>query len=196
MIARSLEGLPKNARNAILVEPMWALFGVVIMYYAPLYMIGVGLSSAQVGLLGSIMLAFSFVFQTLAATITNRLGRKRTSLIWDLVSWTLPMLIWAFAHDFAAFLLAAILNASVRIVSVSWSLLVIEDVCKKYACACTVNSGWPGFNTHGSSAITTTKASHPRQRGRCRARSACPRTVPHRICRHASFEQSGFHAKE
>ena len=61
MIARSLEGLPKNARNAILVEPMWALFGVVIMYYAPLYMTGVGLSSAEVGLLGSIMLAFSFV---------------------------------------------------------------------------------------------------------------------------------------
>ena len=128
MIARSLEGLPKNARNAILVEPMWALFGVVIMYYAPLYMTGVGLSSAEVGLLGSIMLAFSFVFQTLAATITNRLGRKRTSLIWDLVSWTVPMLIWAFAQDFAAFLLAAVLNASVRIVSVSWSLLVIEDV--------------------------------------------------------------------
>lgn len=124
----SLAGLPKNARNAILVEPMWAIFGMVILYYAPLYMTNIGISSAQVGLLGSIMLAFSFVFQMLAAPITNRLGRKRTSLIWDIISWTLPMLIWTFARDFTAFLIAAILNSSVRIVSVSWSLLVIEDV--------------------------------------------------------------------
>jgi MFS family permease len=124
----SLAGLPKNARNAILVEPLWAVFGVVIMYYAPLYMTSIGLSSTQVGWIGSIMLAFSFVFQTLAAPITNRMGRKRTSLIWDLISWTLPMLIWTFSQSFAAFAIAAILNSSVRIVSVSWSLLVIEDV--------------------------------------------------------------------
>jgi MFS family permease len=124
----SLAGLPKNARNAILVEPLWAVFGVVILYYAPLYMTSVGLSSVQVGWIGSIMLAFSFVFQTLAAPITNRMGRKRTSLIWDLISWTVPMLIWTFSQSFAAFAIAAILNSSVRIVSVSWSLLVIEDV--------------------------------------------------------------------
>jgi MFS family permease len=124
----SLAGLPKNARNAILVEPLWTVFGVVVLYYAPLYMTSIGLSSVQVGWIGSIMLAFSFVFQTLAAPITNRLGRKRTTLIWDLVSWTLPMLIWAFSQNFAAFVLAAILNSSVRIVSVSWNLLVIEDV--------------------------------------------------------------------
>ncbi len=124
----SLAGLPKNARNAILVEPLWAVFGVVIMYYAPLYMTSIGIRSAQVGWIGSIMLAFSFVFQTLAAPITNRMGRKRTSLIWDLISWTLPMLIWTFSQSFLAFAVAAILNSSVRIVSVSWSLLVIEDV--------------------------------------------------------------------
>jgi MFS family permease len=124
----SLTELPKNARNAILVEPLWAIFGVVILYYAPLYMTSIGLSSLQVGWIGSIMLAFSFVFQTLAAPITNRMGRKRTSLIWDLISWTLPMLIWTFSQSFLAFAIAAILNSSVRIVSVSWNLLVIEDV--------------------------------------------------------------------
>lgn len=127
-IERALEGLPKNARNSILVEPMWLIFGVVVMYYAPLYMTEVGLSSAQVGLVGSIMLAFSFVFQTVAAPITNRLGRKRTTLLWDLVGWTLPMLVWAFSQNFAMFAIAAILNATGKIVNVSWNLLVIEDV--------------------------------------------------------------------
>ena len=94
----SLEGLPRNARNAIMLEPLWAVFGVVILYYAPLYMAGIGLSSTQIGLVGSISLACSFVFQTLAAPITNRMGRKRTTLVWDLISWTIPMLIWAFSQ--------------------------------------------------------------------------------------------------
>ncbi|AWN24710.1 MFS transporter [Deinococcus irradiatisoli] len=107
---------------------MWGIFGVVVMYYAPLYMSGVGLSSAQIGLLGSFTLACSFAFQLLAASITNRLGRRRTTLIWDLISWTLPMFIWATAHSLAAFLVAAFLSASGRIVAVSWSLLLIEDV--------------------------------------------------------------------
>jgi hypothetical protein len=29
--------------------------------------------------------------------VTDRLGRRRTSLIFDLLSWSLPTLIWAFA---------------------------------------------------------------------------------------------------
>ncbi|MFC4452442.1 MFS transporter [Deinococcus sonorensis] len=124
----SLSGLPRNARNCILLEPLWAVFGVVVIYYAPLYMRGVGLSSTQIGLLGSITVACSFVFQALAAPITNRMGRRRTSLLWDLVSWTVPMVVWGLAHSFVAFLIAAALSASNRIVAVSWSLLVIEDV--------------------------------------------------------------------
>lgn len=127
-IEDALEGLPKNARNSILVEPMWLMFGVVVLYYAPLYMTGVGLSSTQVGLIGSLALACAFVFQMFAATITNRLGRKRTTLLWDLVAWSVPMVIWAISQNFATFVLAAILNASGKIVNVSWNLLVIEDV--------------------------------------------------------------------
>lgn len=100
----------------------------MILYYAPLYMRGVGLSSVQVGALGSLTLAFSLLFQLVAAPITNRFGRKRTTLIGDLISWTAPMLVWAFSRNFETFVLAAVLSASGRIVAVSWSLLVIEDV--------------------------------------------------------------------
>jgi MFS family permease len=125
---RALADLPRNARNLILMEPLWGVFGTVVLYYAPLYMRSVGLTSPQIGLLGSLTLALSFVFQALAAPITNRLGRKRTTLIGDLVSWTIPMFVWATAHSFAAFAVAAALSASGRIVAVSWSLLLIEDV--------------------------------------------------------------------
>ncbi|OLV16015.1 MFS transporter [Deinococcus marmoris] len=128
MQLQALAGLPRNARNAILMEPLWGVFGVVVLYYAPLYMSSVGLSSTQIGLLGSMTLALSFLFQAVAAPITNRVGRKRTTLIGDLISWTVPMFVWAFAQSFAAFALAAVLAASGRIVTVSWSLLLIEDV--------------------------------------------------------------------
>ena len=124
----SLEGLPRNARNSILLEPLWAVFGVVVMYYAPLYMAGVGLTSTEIGVIGSVALLASFGFQLIAAPITNRFGRKRTTLIGDLISWTVPMFVWAFANSFTAFLIAALLAAVGAIVSVSWSLLVIEDV--------------------------------------------------------------------
>ncbi|MFB9991195.1 MFS transporter [Deinococcus oregonensis] len=125
---QALAELPRNARNSILMEPLWAVFGTVVIYYAPLYMRSVGLSSTQIGLLGSVTLALSFLFQAVAAPITNRVGRKRTTLIGDLISWTIPMFVWATAHSFAAFALAAALSASGRIVAVSWSLLLIEDV--------------------------------------------------------------------
>ncbi|WP_295822350.1 MFS transporter [uncultured Deinococcus sp.] len=124
----SLAGLPRNARSAIITEPLWAVFGVVVLYYAPLYMREVGLSSTEIGLVGSITLAVSFVFQILAAPVTNRLGRKRTTLVWDLVSWSVPMFVWAVSDSFAAFVVAGVLSATGRIVTVSWSLLVIEDV--------------------------------------------------------------------
>ena len=125
---RALAGLPRNARNAILLEPLWAVFGTVVLYYAPLYMRSVGLTSPQIGLIGSLTLGLSFLFQAVAAPLTNRVGRKRTTLIGDLISWTIPMIVWATAQSFTAFALAAALSASGRIVSLSWSLLVIEDV--------------------------------------------------------------------
>lgn len=125
---RSLADLPRNARNSILLEPLWAVFGTPLLYYAPLYLRGAGLSSTEIGLLGSLTLAVSFVCQAFAAPITNRLGRKRTTLIGDLVSWTVPMFVWSVAGSFAAFAVAAVLNATGRVVSVSWNLLVIEDV--------------------------------------------------------------------
>jgi MFS family permease len=130
-VTSPLAGLPRNARNSILMEPLWGIFATPLLYYAPLYMSSVGLTSTQIGVLGSLFLALSFVFQAVAGPITNRVGRKRTTLWTDLVSWTLPMFVWAFAQSFAAFAVAAALNATNRIAGVSWSLLTIEDVNPK-----------------------------------------------------------------
>ena len=125
-----LSDLPRNTRNCLVIEPLWALFGGVIFYFAPLYMKDLGLSDIEMGTINSAGLLFSFVFFLLAGPLTNKFGRHRTSLLWDLFSWTTSMLLWAFAQDFVWFLVAVFFNSAVRVTMVSWNLLVTEDAAE------------------------------------------------------------------
>jgi len=110
-----------------MVEPLWALFGGVIFYFAPLYMKELGLTDIEMGLVNSTGFLFSFLFFILAGPFTNKYGRRLTSLLWDCVSWSISMVIWAFAQSFLWFLAAVLFNSAVRVVMVSWNLLLTED---------------------------------------------------------------------
>ncbi|NOV03603.1 MFS transporter [Paenibacillus planticolens] len=123
--------LPDNPRYSIWLEPLWAIPGTIVLFYAPLYMKGAGLSDIQIGILNSVNLYFSFVFQMFAGAVTNKWGRKRTTLLFDLISWSIPMFIWAFSNNFWLFLIAYLLNASSKFVTVAFNLLIIEDVDEK-----------------------------------------------------------------
>ncbi|RAI87270.1 MFS transporter [Paenibacillus pabuli] len=90
-----LQDLPRNPRYSILLEPVWAIPGTIVLFYAPLYMKEAGLSDIEIGLINSVNLYFAFIFQLFAGSITNKLGRKRTTLIFDLIAWSVPMFIWA-----------------------------------------------------------------------------------------------------
>ena len=122
-----LSDLPRNTRHSLVVEPLWALFGGVIFYFAPLYMKELGLTEIEMGLINSAGLLFSFLFFILAGPITNKYGRHLTSLVWDILSWSVSMVIWAFAQNFVWFLVAVLFNSAVRVVMVSWNLLLTED---------------------------------------------------------------------
>jgi MFS transporter, DHA1 family, tetracycline resistance protein len=124
VILRSFQG---NTRTCLLVEPMWGVPFNLYAPYASLYMLELGASETQVGLITSLGLAFQMIFAMASGHITDRLGRKRTSLAFDLASWSIPTLIWAFAQDVRWFVIAAIINASVRVVHTSWTCLMIED---------------------------------------------------------------------
>lgn len=128
---RLLAEYPRNTRNSVIVEPLWALFSGVIVYFAPLYMRELGLSDLEMGLVNSTGLFFSFVFFLLAGPITNKYGRHPTTLIWDLLSWTVSMVLWALAQNFAWFLVAVLFNSAVRVTMVSWNLLTTEDAAEE-----------------------------------------------------------------
>ncbi len=119
--------LPRNTRNSLFVEPLWALFGGVIFYFAPLYMKDLGLTDVEMGLINSAGLFFSFVFFLLAGPLTNKYGRWWTTLIWDCFSWTVCMILWGLAQNFWWFFVAVFFNSGTKITQVSWNLLVSED---------------------------------------------------------------------
>jgi MFS family permease len=123
----SWKSLPRNARTCIPLEPLWSLFGPMVTYFMPLYQRELGMNEVQMGLVNSVNIAAGLLFYSLASPISNKLGRRKTSMAFDFVAWSLSMLIWAFAKSFAWFLVAAVTNAVVRIVIVSWNLLISED---------------------------------------------------------------------
>lgn len=122
-----LKDLTRNSRVCIIVEPMWAVFGGLIFFYAPLYMESIGLTHVQIGLASTATIFMNFLCNLFASSIVNRLGRRRTSLIFDLISWSVPMFIWAVAQNFWHFMAASLINGFVRIVHISWFLLLSED---------------------------------------------------------------------
>lgn len=126
-LVTTLKGLTGNARGAVLTEPLW---GIPFNLYAPyvsIYMLSFGLSDAQIGLIASIGLAGQIFFALISGVITDKLGRKRTTFIFDILAWSVPTLIWAVAQNFTYFVVAALVNSLWRITHNSWSCVLVED---------------------------------------------------------------------
>ncbi|GAB1482971.1 hypothetical protein MASR2M78_17870 [Treponema sp.] len=123
----SLNAFKGNARACILVEPLWGISYNLFLPYASLYMLALGVTEAGIGAMATLSMVLQVFWSFVAGWITDRFGRRRTSLVFDLISWTLPTLLWAFAQDFRWFLAATIFSSCIRVVHISWSCLFIED---------------------------------------------------------------------
>ncbi|MDV3428009.1 MAG: MFS transporter, partial [Bacillota bacterium] len=71
------------------------------------------------------------LFSLLGGVITDKLGRRRTTFIFDMISWSIPCLIWAFSQSFIYFLIAAIVNSVLKVTANSWGCLLVEDAEKE-----------------------------------------------------------------
>lgn len=126
-VVESLRSFKGNARTCILVEPLWGISYNLFVPYTSLYMLALGVDALGIGLIATVTMVLQTLWSLTAGIITDRFGRRRTSLVFDTISWSIPTLLWAFAQDFRWFLAAGIFNAAVRVVHVSWSCLFIED---------------------------------------------------------------------
>lgn len=126
-LVRTLRLLTGNARACVYTEPMWGIPFNLYAAYMSVYMRELGLKDSQIGLIVSVGLFFQIISSMASGVVTDKLGRKRTTLIFDIISWSIPCLIWAVAQNFYYFLAAAIINGMWRMTMNSWTLLMVED---------------------------------------------------------------------
>ena len=123
----TLSGLRGNPRICVYTEPLWAVPYNLYLPYVSVYMLALGLSDAQLGFIASVGLFFQIFLSLASGPVTDKLGRRLTTFIFDIVSWSIPTLIWAFARNFSWFFIAAVFNSVLRITMNSWTLLLVED---------------------------------------------------------------------
>lgn len=124
----TLLGLRGNGRASVYTEPMWGLSMMLVLPYASVFMLALGVRDAQIGLLATISMLSQVVFGLLSGVITDKLGRRMTTAVFDIVAWSIPCLIWAFAQNFWWFLAASIVNGAWQVTQNSWDCLLVEDV--------------------------------------------------------------------
>jgi MFS family permease len=70
------------------------------------------------------------IFAFLGGPITDKLGRRKTTAIFDFTAWSIPCLIWLRAENFWFFLVAALFNGTMKVTQNSWDCLLVEDAEK------------------------------------------------------------------
>ncbi len=123
----TLKHLRGNARGCVLTEPLWGIPFNLYSPYVSIYMLSFGLNDVNIGLITSVGLFFQVFWTLMSGAITDKLGRKRATLIFDTISWSVPTLIWAVARNPTYFFVAAIVNAVWRVTHNSWNCLMVED---------------------------------------------------------------------
>ncbi|WP_227522058.1 MFS transporter [Bacillus solitudinis] len=116
-----------NARACMIVEPMFIIPYSLFMTYASVYMLMLGLNELEIGLITSLGLVAQIFASFISGFFTDRLGRKKALLIFDVLSWSVATLLWAVSQNFWFFLIAAMINSFHKIPHIAWMCLVVED---------------------------------------------------------------------
>lgn len=129
-LLKTLIELRGNPRACIYTEPMWGLSMNLCLPYASVFMLALGMDDLQVGVVASIYMFSQTIFAFLSGAIIDKLGRRKSTMIFDFLSWSLPCLIWAFSQGFWFFAVAALFNGMMKLPTVSWDCLLVEDAPK------------------------------------------------------------------
>ncbi len=119
--------LKGNTRASVICEPLWGIPFVLFNFYLSLYMKELGVTDQQLGYLISIGYVAGVFLSLISGALTDKLGRKRTTLIFDFISWPVTVVIYLISNSFILFAFATLVNSFGRIVGVSWNLMVVED---------------------------------------------------------------------
>ena len=116
-----------NPRTLILMEPLWGIPYNLITPFATLYMYSQGVTDVQIGLILSIAMFVQVFFSFFGGIITDKMGRKFTTMMGDFFGWSVACLIWSISGNFWFFLIAVLFNSFEQINQTAWYCLLIED---------------------------------------------------------------------
>ena len=119
--------LKGNSAVCIAAHPFWAIPYMFYTYYISLYLQEKGISDGELGALMVAGTVAATIFSFFSAPLVDWLGRRRATLIFDLMSSALPPLIYFFTESFFLALIAMVLFNANWIMSVAYYLVMIED---------------------------------------------------------------------
>ncbi|MCL2277667.1 MAG: MFS transporter [Treponema sp.] len=123
--------LKGNTRACVYTEPLWGLSMNLCVPYLSIYMLALGLGESEIGFIAAISSISQILFSFLSGPITDKIGRRWATAVFDVLGWCIPAVIWWRAENFWFFLIAAIINGTNGVTANSWTCLLIEDAEKK-----------------------------------------------------------------
>ena len=130
-LLRTLIDLRGNPRACVYTEPMWGLSMNLCVPYASVFMLSFGMNDIEIGIITSIYMFSQMIFAFISGAVIDKMGRRLSTAVFDFLAWSLPSLIWASSQGFWFFAVAALLNGTMKIPTVSWDCLLIEDAPKE-----------------------------------------------------------------
>lgn len=116
-----------NELPCMLTEPLWGIPYNLYLPFASMYMVCLGMSAFQIGVMQTVFFLSQVVFAILSGVLTDKMGRRMCTLVFDCLSWSVPAFLWSIAQGYEWFLVAAVFNGAWRVTENSWYLLFIED---------------------------------------------------------------------
>ena len=127
LIRDSAASITGNARYVVFLEPLFVIPHAMFSSFMTLYMLELGMDTAQVGLITSIGLGVSVFIAMISGYVTDKIGRRNATTLFDAIGWCGAFFIWSIAQNFYFFIAAAVINAVFRIAMNSWNCLMLED---------------------------------------------------------------------
>lgn len=126
-IVKSFLLLSGNTKISVVCEPLWGIPFTIYNFYLSLYIKEMGVTDEQLGIIIAAGFLSAAIFSLFGGIITDYLGRKKTTFIFDFLAWPVAIFIYFISRSLAIFILATVVNNLLKIVNVSWNLMIIED---------------------------------------------------------------------
>ncbi len=124
---RTFRSLKGNQRALVVMEPLWSVPNNLFAPFASVYMAAIGLTGQQMGTTVSLGLALQLVWALLSGAITDKYGRRRMMLVFGLLSWAVPCMLWTVADGYVYFIVAVMFNSMWQVTGNCFACMLVED---------------------------------------------------------------------